>query len=573
MSIQGIAASPGFAIGKAFIYQETSVKVERRSISEDQVSGEFERLTKAVQEAKAEITALRDKTEKEMGADKAEIFTAHLMVLEDPELLQGIQDAVKQEHCNVEAAVQDVVQNYVQMFEAMDNEYMRERAADIRDVGARIIRKLLHVHDQSLADIDEDVVVLAHDLTPSDTAQLNHHVLGFVTEIGGRTSHSAIMARSLEIPAVVGTKELLNQNIENGTMLILDGSRGELIINPSEQQLKEYQERVDAYKKQHEELRKMVNLKSETTDQHQVELVANIGTPKDAEAALQYGTEGVGLYRTEFLYMDRDTMPSEQEQFEAYRSVLLTMGERPVVIRTLDIGGDKELPYLNLPKEANPFLGYRAIRLCLDRTDLFKIQLRAILRATRYGNLKIMFPMISSLEELRQAKAVLEEAKQELIEQGEEIGTYEVGMMIEIPSSAVIADLLADEVDFFSIGTNDLIQYTMAVDRMNEKISHLYQPFHPALIRLVKTVIDAAHSKGKWVGMCGEMAGDELAVPLLLGLGLDEFSMGASSILRARAMIRKLSLQQAKEWAQHVLTLKTPDEIKGYLESKIQELA
>jgi phosphotransferase system enzyme I (PtsI) len=572
MKIQGIAASPGYAIGKAFVYQETPISIPCNTIPVEQIPSELERFTQAVQEAKQEITKLRDKTERDMGTEHADIFSAHLLVLEDPELTQAIQTHIESERCNVEAAVQTVIQNYVHLFEQMDNEYMRERAADIRDVGARLIRKLLGIQTVSLAELDEDVIVVAHDLTPSDTAQLNQHVLGFVTQIGGRTSHSAIMARSLEIPAVVGAGAISDEAIENGTMLILDGNTGELILNPTPEQIADYENRRLEYEQKRAELRLLIEAPSVTTDGHRVELVANIGTPKDAQTALAYGAEGVGLYRTEFLYMDRDALPTEEEQYAAYKEVLEAFGQRPVVIRTLDIGGDKELPFLQLPKESNPFLGYRAIRLCLDRTDLFKTQLRAILRATPYGNAKIMFPMISSVEELRAAKQILQEAKEELIQEGLEVGPYEVGMMIEVPSAAVIADLLADEVDFFSIGTNDLIQYTMAVDRMNEKISYLYQPFHPALLRLVKTVIDAAHRKGKWVGMCGEMAGDELAIPLLLGLGLDEFSMGASSILRARALVRKLSRQQAKKWAEHVLTLKTVEEIRQYMEEKVKSL-
>ncbi|GIM44870.1 phosphoenolpyruvate-protein phosphotransferase [Collibacillus ludicampi] len=565
----GIAASRGIAIGPAFILQEFSPVVTRVTLSPEDSEKELDRLNQAILETKEQIETIKKRAEEELGAEEAEIFAAHLMMVSDPEFLGAIRNHVTEQRVNAEAAIQEVVDMYVNLFSAMDDEYMRERAADVRDVGRRILRNLMGIKDISLSELSEDVVVLAHDLTPSDTAQLNHHVLGFATEIGGRTSHSAIMARSLELPAVVGVSGLL-ENIKTGDLVIIDGEQGKVIVNPAEDELKAYQVRKESLRQQKEALLALVDKPSITKDGRRVELAANIGTPKDAQGALRNGAEGIGLYRTEFLYMDRQELPSEEEQYEAYRQVAEAMGDKPVIIRTLDIGGDKELPYLQLPQEANPFLGYRAIRLCLDRKDLFKIQLRAILRASVHGKLRIMYPMISGLEELRQANSLLQSVKNELKESGipfdEEI---QVGMMIEVPSAAISADLLAPEVDFFSIGTNDLIQYAVAVDRMNERISHLYQPFHPSVLRLIRHVIQAAHQHGKWVGMCGEMAGDPLAIPVLLGLGLDEFSMSASSILDARACITSISYQEAKTWAEEVLQYKTAEEIVEFLKGKL----
>jgi phosphotransferase system enzyme I (PtsI) len=452
---------------------------------------------------------------------------------------------------------------FVTMFESMDNEYMKERAADIRDVTKRVLSHLLGVQISNPSMVTEEVIVIAEDLTPSDTAQLNRqYVKGFTTDIGGRTSHSAIMARSMEIPAVVGTKTVTS-SVENGDLIIVDGLNGEVHINPTPEVVAQYKEEHARYEEQKAEWAKLVNEPTVSKDGEHVELAANIGTPNDLEGVKNNGGEGVGLYRTEFLYMGRDELPTEEEQFKAYKAVLEGMEGKPVVVRTLDIGGDKELPYLNLPKEMNPFLGYRAIRLCLDEQDIFRTQLRALLKASTFGNLKIMFPMISNLDEFRAAKAVLEEEKKALLENGVEVSDHiEVGIMVEIPSAAVMADVFAKEVDFFSIGTNDLIQYTMAADRMNERVSYLYQPYNPAILRLVKMVIDAAHKEGKWAGMCGEMAGDEIAVPILLGLGLDEFSMSATSILRARSQISNLSKAEMKEMAEHVLTLDTNDAVQ-----------
>ena len=486
----------------------------------------------------------------------------------DPELLSQTTDKIKSESVNAAYAFDEVSNMFIMMFESMDNEYFRERAADIKDIKKRILAHLLGVKVNDPSTIDEQVVIIAEDLTPSDTAQLDRNfVKGFATNIGGRTSHSAIMARSLENPAVVGTKTIL-EDVKDGDMIILDGLEGNVIVNPTAEQVAHYEEVAKQYEAQKAEWAKLKNEKTVSKDGQHVELAANIGTPKDVEGVLANGGEAVGLYRTEFLYMGRDNFPTEEEQFEAYKAVLEAMGDKPVVVRTLDIGGDKELPYLHLPKEMNPFLGYRAIRLCLDDTDLFRTQLRALLRASAYGKLRIMFPMIATLNEFRSAKALLLEEKAKLVAEGVTVSEeIEVGMMVEIPSAAVLADQFAKEVDFFSIGTNDLIQYTMAADRMNEKVSYLYQPYNPSILRLVKMVIDAAHKEGKWTGMCGEMAGDQTAIPLLLGLGLDEFSMSATSILPARSLISKLSKAEMADLAAEALNKSTVEEVIELVES------
>lgn len=552
--LTGIAASRGIAIAKAYRLVEPDLTFEKKTVSDP--TAEVDRLQGALDTSKQELELIKNQAEAELGKDKADIFEAHLLVLSDPELIASIEDKINTEKVNAEQALKDTTDMFITMFEQMDNEYMRERAADIRDVTKRVLSHLLGVEIVNPSMISEEVVVVAEDLTPSDTAQLNRKfVKGFTTNIGGRTSHSAIMARSLEIPAVVGTKEA-TKKINNGDMLIVDGLQGEIHINPSTEVLAEYKEKQQQFEAEKAELAKLVNEKSVSADGHQVELAANIGTPDDLEGVLHNGAEAVGLYRTEFLYMGRTELPTEEEQFESYKKVLEGMEGKAVVVRTLDIGGDKNLPYLDLPEEMNPFLGFRAIRLCLEQQDIFRTQLRALLRASAYGNLKIMFPMIATLDEFREAKQILEEEKQKLVSEGISVAEHiETGIMVEIPSTAVMADLFAKEVDFFSIGTNDLIQYTMAADRMNERVSYLYQPYSPAILRLVKMVIDAAHKEGKWAGMCGEMAGDELAIPLLLGLGLDEFSMSATSILRARAQIAKLSKQEMENLAKEALQM------------------
>jgi len=558
--IKGIAASSGIAIGKAYRLVEPDLSFQKTTV--DDSEKEISRFRDSLKLAKTQLEAIRDHAREALGPDKAEIFEAHLLILNDPEIVTPIEEKIKNEKLNAEAALQETTDNFISIFEQMDNEYMRERAADIRDVRKRILAGLLNVTIPNPSMISEEVIIVAEDLTPSDTAQLNRKfVKGFTTDIGGRTSHSAIMARSLEIPAVVGTKTA-TKDIQNSDFLILDGLSGEVHINPTEELIVEYKKKQADYEAQLAEWAKLVNEPSISKDGVQVELVANIGTPKDVEGALANGAEGVGLFRTEFLYMGRDELPSEEDQFAAYKAVLEGMEGRPVVVRTLDIGGDKKLSYLPLPEEMNPFLGHRAIRLCLDRTDIFRTQLRALLRASVYGKLKVMFPMIATLNEFREAKKLFLEEKDKLAKEGiPTADNIELGIMVEIPSTAVLADQFAKEVDFFSIGTNDLIQYTMAADRMNQQVSYLYQPYNPSILRLVKMVIDASHKEGKWTGMCGEMAGDETAVPLLLGLGLDEFSMSATSILKARSLIRKLSKAEMEKLAQEALQKSTIEEV------------
>jgi phosphoenolpyruvate-protein phosphotransferase (PTS system enzyme I) len=558
--LNGIAASNGIAIAKAYRLVEPDLSFTKTTISD--TVAEVSRFNHALEISKSELSRIRDHAEIELGKDKAAIFEAHLLVLSDPELIKPIEDKIKTEKVNAESALKDTADLFITMFEQMDNEYMKERAADIRDVTKRVLSHLLNVQLVNPSMIAEEVIIVAEDLTPSDTAQLNRDfVKGFTTDIGGRTSHSAIMARSMEIPAVVGTKNA-TKTIQNGDLIIVDGLKGEIHINPTSEVVEAYKQVKANYQKQKDEWAKLVNEKTVTKDGHQIELAANIGTPKDLKGVIENGGEAIGLYRTEFLYMGRDQLPTEEEQFQAYKAVLEGMEGKPVVVRTLDIGGDKELPYLELPKELNPFLGFRAIRLCLEEQDIFRTQLRALLRASVYGNLKIMFPMIATLDEFRQGKSILEEEKQNLMNQGVKVSEkIELGIMVEIPSTAVIADQFAKEVDFFSIGTNDLIQYTMAADRMNERVSYLYQPYNPSILRLIKMVIDAAHKEGKWAGMCGEMAGDETAIPILIGLGLDEFSMSATSILKARAQIRNLSKPDLEKLATKVLQFSTTDEV------------
>lgn len=563
-TIQGIAASSGIAIAKAYRLETPNFVVERKAVSDPQA--EVARFEAAVAKAKEELEAIKQHALQQLGEDKAAIFAAHLLVLNDPELLNPVKEKIEAEQVNAEYALHETAETFISMFEAMDNEYMKERAADIRDVTKRVLAHLLGVAISNPSLISEEVVIIAEDLTPSDTAQLNRqYVKGFATDIGGRTSHSAIMARSMEIPAVVGTKQATAE-IQTGDVVIIDGLDGHVIVNPSEDVLAQYEEKRARYEAQKAEWAKLVHEKTVTSDGHHVELAANIGTPDDVKGALENGAEGIGLYRTEFLYMGRSELPTEEEQFEAYKTVLERMEGKPVVVRTLDIGGDKELPYLDLPKEMNPFLGFRAIRLCLEMQDMFRTQLRALLRASVYGNLKIMFPMIATLDEFRQAKAILLEEKEKLKRQGVPVKEdIEIGMMVEIPAAAVLADQFAKEVDFFSIGTNDLIQYTMAADRMNERVSYLYQPYHPAILRLISNVIDAAHKEGKWAGMCGEMAGDPVAIPILLGLGLDEFSMSATSILRARSQMKKLSKKDAARFKETLLSMSTAEEVVAFV--------
>ncbi|CXP50722.1 phosphoenolpyruvate--protein phosphotransferase [Staphylococcus aureus] len=559
--IKGIAASDGVAIAKAYLLVEPDLTFDKNEKVTD-VEGEVAKFNNAIEASKVELTKIRNNAEVQLGADKAAIFDAHLLVLDDPELIQPIQDKIKNENANAASALTDVTTQFVTIFESMDNEYMKERAADIRDVSKRVLSHILGVELPNPSMIDESVVIVGNDLTPSDTAQLNKEfVQGFATNIGGRTSHSAIMSRSLEIPAIVGTKSI-TQEVKQGDMIIVDGLNGDVIVNPTEDELIAYQDKRERYFADKKELQKLRDADTVTVDGVHAELAANIGTPNDLPGVIENGAQGIGLYRTEFLYMGRDQMPTEEEQFEAYKEVLEAMDGKRVVVRTLDIGGDKELSYLNLPEEMNPFLGYRAIRLCLAQQDIFRPQLRALLRASVYGKLNIMFPMVATINEFREAKAILLEEKENLKNEGHDISDdIELGIMVEIPATVALADVFAKEVDFFSIGTNDLIQYTLAADRMSERVSYLYQPYNPSILRLVKQVIEASHKEGKWTGMCGEMAGDETAIPLLLGLGLDEFSMSATSILKARRQINGLSKNEMTELANRAVDCATQEEV------------
>ena len=553
--LKGIAASDGVAVAKAYLLVQPDLSFNKTSVED--TDAEATRLDDALAKSTEELQAIRDKAAQSLGEAEAQVFDAHLMVLSDPEMVGQIKQNIQDNKVNAEAALKEVTDMYIGMFEAMDdNAYMQERAADIRDVAKRILAHLLGVTLPNPSMINEEVIVVAHDLTPSDTAQLDRtYVKAFVTDIGGRTSHSAIMARSLEIPAIVGTKEITDK-VKAGDILAVNGIIGDVIIDPTDAEKSEFESEAKAYADQKAEWDKLKNAETVTADGKHVELAANIGTPKDLEGVHKNGGEAVGLYRTEFLYMDSSDFPTEEDQYQAYKAVLEGMEGKPVVVRTMDIGGDKELPYLTLPHEMNPFLGYRALRISLSELGdgMFRTQMRALLRASVHGNLRIMFPMVATLKEFRAAKAIFEDEKQKLVNEGVEVSNdIQVGIMIEIPAAAVLADKFAKEVDFFSVGTNDLIQYTMAADRMNERVSYLYQPYNPSILRLIKNVIDAAHAEGKWAGMCGEMAGDQTAVPLLLGMGLDEFSMSATSILKTRSLMKRLDTTKMAELADRAL--------------------
>ncbi|PKY87528.1 phosphoenolpyruvate--protein phosphotransferase [Falseniella ignava] len=552
--VKGIAASDGYAIAPVYVLKDPDLSFETEQVSDP--AAEIERFKAAVAQSREEVQRIQEQAKANLSAEELQVFDAHLMFLADPEYVGQIESVIESEKINAEAALQQVSTMFITMFESMtDNAYMQERAADIRDVSQRILASLLGVELASPAAIAHEAILVAEDLTPSDTSQLNKQfVKAFVTNIGGRTSHSAIMARSLEIPAIVGTKTI-TEEVQHGDLVIVDAHEGMVILNPTEQQIEEYQQKMAKEAEFRAELETLLDAESTTQDGHQVEVAANIGTPKDMAGVLKNGAEGVGLYRTEFLYMDSADFPTEEEQYDAYKTVLEQMDGKPVVVRTMDIGGDKELDYLDLPDEMNPFLGYRAIRISLDQTEMFKTQLRALLRASVHGLLRIMFPMIATVDEFRQAKAIYEEVKAELDQEGIAYAdTIQLGIMIEIPAAALMADHFAKEVDFFSIGTNDLIQYSMAADRMNERVSNLYQPYNPAILRLIKFVIDSAHAEGKWVGMCGEMGGEPVATPLLLGMGLDEFSMSAGSVLRIRHLIRNANYADCQVLVERALT-------------------
>lgn len=573
MEFKGIIGSGGIVIGRAYIYKKEIPVIENNLIEDKDLDRELQRVDEALLLTRDQIDGIREKASKDFSPEEAAIFDAHLMILEDPELIDGIKDKIINEKIHAAKAADRVIKDFIEMFSAIEDEYLKERAADIRDVGDRMIKNILGINVQDIGKLDSDVIIVAHDLTPSDTALMDkRHVKGFAANIGGRTSHTAIMARSLEIPAILGLGDI-TEKVHNNGIMIIDGIEGKVIVDPDESTISEYGKKAEKYKSYRAELKGIAKLPSETLDKKQVELCANIGGPGDVEAVLEYGGDGVGLYRTEFLYMDRERLPDEEEQYKAYKAVAESMKGKPVIIRTLDIGGDKKLPYLPLKEEMNPFLGFRAIRLCLAMKDMFKTQLRAILRASIYHNVLIMYPMISGVEELMEANGVLEEAKCELRSRGIAFDeTIKCGVMIEIPSAAMTADILIREADFFSIGTNDLCQYTLAVDRMNEKIGNLYQPFHPGVLRLIKNVIEEAHKAGKFAGMCGELAGEPAAALLLLGLGLDEFSMSAPSLPVIKKIIRNVTLEQARKIARHAMTLGTAAQIQEYCRKSLSEL-
>lgn len=540
-TIKGIAASDGIATAEAYPLVQPDLSFTKKSISD--ADAEISRLKDAISTSDDELTKIRDTAKESLGEEEAQVFDAHKMILADPEFTGAVEKEVSDKSVNAEQALHDVSENFISIFEGMtDNPYMQERAADVRDVTKRVMAHLLGVELPNPALIDHEVVIIAHDLTPSDTAQLNKkYVKGFVTDIGGRTAHSAIMARSLELPAVVGT-DTITKDVKAGDTVIVDGLNGAAIVDPSDEDIKSYTQKAKDFAEEKAEWEKLKDEPSVTADGKHFDIAANIGTPDDLKGVIDNGAEGIGLYRTEFLYMQSDSLPTEEDQFKAYKKVLEGMNGKAVVVRTMDIGGDKHLPYLPLPEEMNPFLGYRAIRISLDRQEIFRTQLRALLRASAFGNLRIMFPMIGTLQEFRDAKKVFEEEKSKLVKDGVKVSDdIQLGMMMEVPAAAVLADQFAKEVDFFSIGTNDLIQYTMAADRGNEHVSYLYQPYNPSILRLIKHVIESAHKEGKWAGMCGEAAGDNTMLPLLLSMGLDEYSMSATSVLRVRSLMKKLS--------------------------------
>ncbi|MGR8808464.1 phosphoenolpyruvate--protein phosphotransferase [Leuconostoc citreum] len=565
-NFKGIAASNGVAIAKAYLLVDPDLSFTKTTITD--VTAEQARVDDALKAASADVEIIKRKAEKNLGADEAQVFEAHLMVLSDPEMSGAFKQKIADDKVNAEEAVKEVTDMYISMFEAMtDNAYMQERAADIRDVTKRILSHLLQVTLPNLALIDEEVVLVSKDLTPSDTAQLDRQfVKGILTDLGGRTAHASIMARTLEIPAVVGS-DVATQEVTDGVTVIVDGLTGDVIVDPDADTLITYQQKAADYSAQRAEWALLKDQQSVSADGKTFVVGANIGSPKDMAAVLENGSEGVGLYRTEFLYMESDHLPTEDEQFEAYKAVVEKMAGKPVTVRTMDIGGDKHLSYWKLPDEENPFLGYRAIRISLDQTEIFRTQLRALLRASAYGNLWIMFPMIATLAEFRAAKKLYLEERAKLENDGVAMGEVKLGIMIEIPAAAVLADKFAKELDFFSIGTNDLIGYTMAADRGNDKVAYLYQPYNPSILRLINNVIEAAHKEGKFVAMCGEMAGDPVAVPVLMGMGLDEFSMSAPSVLQTRSLMKKLNTADMKLLAEKALDAETNDEVIALVEA------
>jgi len=566
IKLKGVGASPGIVIGKAYVLDMTKLKISPKKILDEEVEVQINNFKEAVSRTEKEIIRVRDKVQEEMGEEYANIFEAHLLVLKDPLLIFEVSERIRKDHINVEYALWEVLEMITGNISGLEDEYMRERVVDIYDIGRRILENLMGTTSVPFWELKEDAIVIAHNLTPSDTSHMYQgKIIGFATDIGGQTSHTAIMARALEIPAVVGLRDI-SFRVKSGDILIIDGSHGVVIINPDEETIEEYERKKRLFDEFKAGLAWLRDLPGQTNDGYRIDIAANIELPEEVEVVINEGAEGIGLYRTEFLYLDRADLPDEEEQLEAYQQVISQMNPFPVTIRTLDVGGDKFLSHLGTPPEVNPFLGLRAIRLCLRHKDMFKTQLRALLRASTFGRLRIMFPMISDLEELREAKKILDEVKQELkIEKICFDPNIELGAMIETPSAAMISDILANEVDFFSIGTNDLIQYTIAIDRVNEQLIHLYNPLHPAILRLINYTIESAHKRGKWVGMCGEMAGDPLFTVILVGMGLDELSMACTSIPKVKEVIRSINIPEAKELVQKILKLERADEIEGLL--------
>ena len=571
MRIQGISGSRGVAVGNVYRYIQEEIVIPDYTVAEDKVEEEIGKFAAAMAATLKQLDTIRQKALDEMGPEEAAIFEAHMQIAQDPSLSDGIKSLVESSHTNVVAATAQTIETFANIFLGMEDAYMRERGADIKDIGDRLMRNMLGMNPRGLSHISGEVILVAQDLAPSDTASLDKNVVkGIVTAAGGPTSHAAIMARTLEIPAVMGVGDI--ESFVDGDKAVVLGTDGIVEMNPSDADWDEYTNQAAAFQEELKRLRESANLEATTTDGHHVELFGNIGKAKDAKNALTMGAQGIGLYRTEFLYMENDELPAEDVQFEEYKKVAQDMKGKPVIIRTMDIGGDKELKCLDLPSEMNPFLGYRAIRISLNRPDIFKVQLRALLRASAFGDIHIMYPMIASVEEVKQANAMLDECKEELTAEGKEFNKdIKVGIMIEVPAAAVISPILAKYVDFFSIGTNDLCQYTLAVDRMNEVIGSLYQPLHPGVLRLIKHVIDASHEQGKFTGMCGELASDPVATMILLGLGLDEFSMTASSIPLIKNILRSVSKAECEEVANKALTMDTAEEITGYAKSVLIE--
>ena len=566
--MKGIGTSPGIAIGKVFVYREAEINIGKENIENTET--EVERLNLAIEKAVNQVEESYERVLNNIGEKEAEIFTAHKYMLEDPEFIGSVVEKIQSEKVNAEWAIKIVSDGYIQIFENIEDEYLKERALDLKDITNRVLKILLDIETMDLSTIEEESIILAKDLTPSATAQMNKEmVLGFVTELGGPTSHTAIMAKTMGIPSVSGIRDVVNIS-KDGDIIIVDGREGKVILNPSEEEVKKYTEKQNEYEKFKIQLKNMKGKESISKDGIKVEIAANIGVPKDMDKVIENDGEGVGLFRTEFLYMDRNNLPTEEEQFIAYKTVAEKLEGKPLVIRTLDVGGDKDLPYLNLPDEMNPFLGYRAIRLCLDKVDIFKTQLRAIIRASAFGNVKIMFPMISNIQEVRDAKKIVKEIMDELKAENIDFNEdLEIGIMVEIPAVAVHSDIFAKEVDFFSIGTNDLIQYSLAVDRGNQEIAYLYNQYHPAVLKLIHMTIENGHKENIWVGMCGEAAGDEKLIPILLAMGLDEFSMNSASMLQARWIINKTSKSEVESMLGEILSLPTAEDVEKFIDENI----